>query len=408
MFKIRRNLSLAQAQALVRGEAPLVGTESIDLTAGLHRIIRQDLISRRAYPAADVAERDGFCFPAAATLGASRKHPAVFDLRGSLNAGDRPALETAGGDCVRIMTGAVLPEGADTVLAGEDALVRNGCLVILQPMKSGTHVRRAGSAIRVGDKVAAVGDVLSTGRMGLLAACGIRRVRVARRVRIGMIPTGDEIVDAGTHARPWQVYSSNAMVLSGQAGELGAEVFDLGIAADRRGEIVDRLGAGRRCDIIVLTGGSSTGSCDLVLDALETYGCRILTRGIQLRPGRHMILARRGRQVLFGLPGRPAGCFALFHVLVRPAVLAMMGSADYLPMRIRAVWGGGTGERPAIDTLVAARLDGNGIVRPDGDTRCGDLPGLARANALAHIRSGRGLLKRGERVDVYPVRGCLA
>lgn len=381
-----------------------MGTERIVLPDGLDRVVREDVSAKRAYPAADVAERDGFCLRAVSTRCATRRRPALLEVVGSLNAGDGPVSRLGAGCAVVIMTGAILPEGADTVIPTEEASLRNGSLVVASPVERGRHVRGAGSVVRAGRIVARAGTSLRPGVMGLLAATGVHRVKVARRLRIGIISTGDEIVETGKRAKLWEAHGSNAVMLMGQAEEIGAETTDLGIAADRRADIIGRLRSGRRNEIVILTGGSSTGARDLVLDALQTYGCRVLVRGIRLRPGTHVIFARKGRQVIFGLPGRPAGCFALFHLLVRPAAMAMMGAEAPIPLRTRMVWGGDTLSRPATDTLVACRTESGCTVRPVSGKGCGDLTGIARSDSFVVLTAGAGAIKKGDRVEGYPIR----
>jgi molybdopterin molybdotransferase len=402
MSKTRSDLSLDGAQALLLKGISQVGSETVGLTAGLGRILRQELISDYVYPPEDVAELDGFCFRASIASRASAANPIRLESAGSIIAGARPGLNLPRGTYARIMTGALLPSGADAVVAAEEARVRGGCLMLVGPVKPGTHVRRTGSSVKVGDRLAGVGDVLTPARMGLLAACGVRRVKVARKVKIGIITTGDEIARAGARAKPWEIYGSNAVMLSGQAGRLGAGVVDLGVAADMPCEILERLSAGRRCDILVVSGGSSMGSHDVVLDAVKASGYSVIAMGIRLRPGGHLILARRARQILFGLPGRPAGCFMLFHLLVGPTTFAMLGSGRPLPLRTRAVWGGTAMPRPSTDTVLPVALDDNKVVRP-ACVRGGDLAVLARAGALMYLRSGEGRLKRGDAVEVYPL-----
>jgi molybdenum cofactor synthesis domain-containing protein len=402
MSGTERNLSLPRAQVLICRETPLVGIQSALLKDCLHRIIRGDIVSRRDYPAADVAERDGFCLPASRTRGATNECPAFIDLEGSLNAGEKPKAGRRG-STFRIMTGAVLPGEGYAVIPSEEARVRKGLLVISRPVKPGAHVAKAGSVVKAGQRLARAGDVLNPPLMGLLAAAGVKRLKVARKVRIGVLATGDEIVDMESRAKPWQAYNSNAVMLSGQVEALGAEVIRLGISDDTTGGIADRLRSARRCDVVVVTGGSSSGARDMVLSALESQGCRILLKGIRLRPGLGVIFARRGRQVLFGLPGRPAGCFVLFHLLVAPVVRSMMGSAEPMPSRIRGIWKAGRVKRPGVDTLVGSMVKGGSEVRPIGDLGDLDLALIARSNALVLVKSGRGLLSRGEPVEVFPI-----
>jgi molybdopterin molybdotransferase len=405
MQQVKRGPSLPRAQVVVLANVPPVGTEAIDLEKGLGRILRRDVYSARDCPGAHVARRDGFCLAASATRNASRVHPAVFQLQGSLGAGRRPGTLVGKGRCFRIMTGAMLPEGADVVIPSEDCRFHDGRVTIECAVKPGAGVLETGGVCQAGERLARTGERLDSAVMGLLAGAGVRKVVVGRRPRMGLVSTGDELVEAG-RAAPWQAYNSNAVMLAGLAQEAGADVVNLGICPDRVEDIIRCVDSSKACDVVVLTGGSSTGMYDLVPDGLEASKCRILLRGMRLRPGGHALFARKGRRVLFGLPGRPAGSFALFHVLVKPALLAMMGCTRPLPAQVRAVWGGGRVARPAVDTLVPSRVVGNTKVRPVRRAPGGELGKLARADSLALLKSGPGAVERGGPLEVFRIGCC--
>lgn len=396
--------SLAKAQSIVCAGLKVVGSESTDLPRSLHRVIRRDVVSRRAYPSADCAARDGYCFQAAATRLASAGQPAVLLLRATIRSGDRPRIRIGRDQCVRIMTGGVLPDGADAVIPLEEAQAEGEHVRVRRFVKPGTHIRKAGEVARAGETVAGKGEFVSPGLLGLLAVVGIRRARVSRRVRIGIVSTGNEVVGAGGSPRSWQIHDSNSLMLAGLGEELGTEVVNLGIAGDTQDEIEARLRTGKACDLVILTGGSSTGISDLVPAALESHGCRLLIRGINLRPGKHVVFARKGAKVYFGLPGRPGGCFGLFHLLVKPAIMAMMGCRSPIPAALRAVWDGRATERPPVDTLLGACLGPGSGVRPASDAGSGDLGAVARSNSLVLLRAGTGLLRKGDVLEAFPVR----
>jgi molybdopterin molybdotransferase len=398
-----RKPSLARAQGIVCAGIKVVGSELIALPGCLHRVIRQDVVSRITYPSADVASRDGYCFRAAGTKRASARHPAALRLCGTVRSGERPGMKVGPRECVRIMTGAVLPEGADAVTPAEAVRPAGEWIRVPCTVRSGTHVRKAGTVAKRGDKVAAKGDLVRPGMLGLLGGLGVKKARVCRKVRMGIISTGDEMIGPDVNLRRWQVRDSNSMMLAGLGVELGTEVFNLGIAGDTKEEILRLLRSAKGCDLVVLTGGSSMGVSDFVPSALESHGCRVLIRGISLRPGTHLVFARKGRTVYFGLPGRPGGCFSLFHILVRPAILAMMGCAVPIPEALRAIWCGGAAERPEVDTLLEVYLGPDSRVSPVRSKGAGDLGALSRLNALALLRAGADPLKPGDAIEVFPV-----
>jgi molybdopterin molybdotransferase len=298
----------------------------------------------------------------------------------------------------------MLPEGADAVIPFEEAQGDGEHLSIPYPVRPGTYVRKRGEIVKAGGTVAWKGDLATPGLVGMLAALGIRKARVSRRVRVGIASTGNEVVGRGRSPGVWQIHDSNSLMLAALAQDLGAAVVSLGIAGDSDDDIECRLRAGEKCDIVILTGGSSEGASDLVPGALTKHSCRLLIRGVNLRPGKHVVFAKKGRRVFFGLPGRPGGCFGLFHLLVRPALLAMMGCAVPVPAALRAVWCGGMLKRPQADTVIPARLGTGSEVRPVGDRGTGDLGTVARSNCLVVIEAGKDPLRKGDLLKAFPVR----
>jgi molybdenum cofactor synthesis domain-containing protein len=403
MSRSAKTPSLHGAQRTVCSGLRVVASEAVELLDSLHRVIRRDTVSRRDYPSADCAARDGYCIRAAATAGASARNPAVLRLRGTIRSGDAPGTGIAGEDCMLIMTGGTLPAGADAVVPVEQVGVEAGYVRVPCPIEMGSHIRKTGEAVKAGETVAGQGDFVSPGLLGLLGAVGVRKLRVSRRVRMGIVTTGNEMVEAGGRPRSWQVHDSNSVMLAGLGRELGCQAVRLGIARDTQGEIVRLLRSAGACDLVLLTGGSSQGIMDLVPAALGNHGCRIIMRGIRLRPGRHVVFARKGRQIFFGLPGRPGGCFGLFHVLVKPAIMAMMGCRAPVPVGLKATWGGGLIESPPVDTLLAARMGSGRRVLPAGGSGCGDLAAIARADCLVLLKAGARPVRRGDTLSVFPV-----
>jgi molybdopterin molybdotransferase len=265
---------------------------------------------------------DGFALRAAETHGES---PSTFELVATIAAGSRNPVQLQPGQAARIMTGAPLPADADAVVRFEE--VRQPAartLAIARRVESGENVRLAGEDVRSGDVVLRRGRLLGTSEIGLLAALNRSAATVHRRPRIGILSTGDEVVDVGPELEPGQIRDANAYALAASIAALGAEPAPLGVAADRRSALQAKLAAARSCDLILTSGGVSVGDFDLVKDVLREAGeVDILT--VRMKPGKPLAIGAIGGVPILGLPGNPVAAIVSFDQFARPAILTMLG-----------------------------------------------------------------------------------
>lgn len=334
----QQSLRHDEAIALLKARiAPVARVETVGLAKAAGRILAEPAFARSAVPAHTNAAVDGFAFAHAGYAGAPTRLWPVAEQR---SAAGHPFTGPFDPDqAVRIFTGAVVPEGADTVVMQEDTQHPNGdgSRVMIRPgLKKGANVRRAGEDVKAGQMLLEAGDVVRPQDLAALASIGLGKIACRKRLRVAILSTGDEVVPAGVRPLvPGEVYDANAPMLAALAASAGAEVDDLGILCDRadvvRGALAD---AAREYDVIITSGGASKGDEDHIAAALAALGSRHFWE-IQVKPGRPMMLGQIGRSVVVGLPGNPVAVFVCFLMYVWPMLRRLGGAAWPEPRRLQ-------------------------------------------------------------------------
>ena len=388
-----------QALATVLAEARALPAEEVPLEEALRRVLAEDVASDRDLPSFDRAAMDGFALRAADVAGA----PAALEVVGEVRAGQWPDLAVGPGQAVRIMTGAPVPPGADAVQQVEKTRPLDEFRVtILSAVPEGAHVAPRGSEARAGDVVLAKGRVIDPAAVAVLASAGKARVSVARRPRLALLVTGDEIVDASAAPGPAQVRNGNGPAVAAQARLAGAEVVRLGVAPDRQDAIESALRGGLHADVLVVSGGVSAGDYDLVEPALLALGARFLFTRVAIKPGAPLVFGRLGDALVFGLPGNPVSAQVTFELFVRPALLRMQGARSAGGRRVGVELASAVRNRSGRRNHVPARVgweNGRLVARLVRSQGSGDLAAHARANALVVIDEGREHAAAGETAE---------
>jgi molybdopterin molybdotransferase len=324
-------LTLAQAlDELVRVLPSVSETESIDVRAALGRVLAEPVASTVDVPAFDNSAMDGYALRFADLQPGHWLHEI-----GRAHAGHPFSGRVETGTCVRIMTGAPLPEGADTVVMSEDVIVDGGTVRVQQPQQQGANIRRRGEHIGAGSIVLPPGRRLRASDVGLAAAVGAARLVAGRRLRIGVVSTGDELADPPQALTAATSFDANRPLLLASLDRLGFESHDLGICRDDPHAFADVLGRGHclRLDALIASGGAALGDADIVRAAA---GVRFIP--LAIRPGRGVAFARFDNgdvpMALFGLPGNVVAAFVTFHLLVRPLLLHLAGSEAIVPQHL--------------------------------------------------------------------------
>ena len=393
-----------------------LGVEPVRVADAAGRILAEAVTSADAVPSFDNSAMDGYAVRATDTKTASAETPLTLALVGESRAG-HPAGEAIGpGEAIAISTGAMLPVGADAVVRVEDTDgARRDQVSIEVAVETGRDIRYAGEDIAAGDVVLEPGVELGAAELGVLASVGRAKVVCARRPRIAVLTTGDELQEPGEPLQPGAIRNSNAHSLAALVAAAGAELAFTEIVADTPEATEAALGRALTTDIAVISGGVSVGPHDHVKAALEKLGAQEVFWGVALRPGKPTwfgVAPRRqglgpGRGLVFGLPGNPVSAMVTFLLFVRPAIRAMLGQRRARAARHRDPRRAPTPKPPGRAHLVRCKLelrDDGWHARSTGEQGSHVLTSMLGADALAIIPTESGDVAAGERVEIELLR----
>lgn len=386
---------------------PVEESESVAVRSALGRVLATEIVPAINVPAHDNSAMDGYAVRAE-DLNAGE---AALEELGSAFAGRTFTGRVAPGQCVRVMTGAVMPEGADTVVIQEIVRKEGNRIFVPAGQKPRQNVRYAGEDLKAGVPVLRAGQRLRPAELGLIASLGMGEVRVKRRLRVAFFSTGDELASIGTALKAGEVYDSNRYTLHGMLERLGVEIADLGVVRDDRAQLEAAfVRAARGADVILTTGGVSVGEADFIRELTGKLG-EVLFWKIAMRPGRPMAFGRIGDAFLFGLPGNPVAVMVTFYQFVRDALLHLCGRTDDYTLPLLKV--------PAAQPIrkIAGRTeyqrgvlfrDGNDWkVRTTGQQGSGVLRSMSEANCFIVLEHERGKVEAGDAVSVQLFEGLV-
>lgn len=397
---------------LARLVDPVTGRESVGIFDALGRVLADDVVSPISVPPHDNSAMDGFAFNGSALSDA----PLTLKVVGTAFAGKAWQGQVAPGECLKIMTGAIMPPGLDTVVPIE-FVKTNGESVTLPPgvVKPGDNRRLLGEDLMAGRPALRRGQVLGPAALGLLASLGLPTVSVVRRIRVAYFSTGDEILSLGEAPREGAVYDSNRYTVFGLLTRLGVEVIDMGVVPDDPARLEAAFrDATARADAIITSGGVSMGEADHTKAMMKQLGDVAFWR-IAMRPGRPMAVGRiqqNGRSaLLFGLPGNPVAVMVTFLAFVRPALQRLMGADATPPVLLQAKSGEAMRKKPGRTEYqrgtVVRQADGTLVARTTGNQGSGVLSSMVQANGLIVLRHEQGNVAVGETVEVMLFDGVV-
>ena len=387
-------------QAILSCLSPIKDLQTVPVRESLGRVLAQEIIPAINVPAHDNTAMDGYA------VRFSDLGPAETPLEelGTALAG-RPFKGAVGrGQCVRVMTGAVMPEGTDTVVIQEVVKQQGSSVIIPTGQKHKQNVRYAGEDLKVGVPVLQPGAWLRPAELGLIASLGIPEIRVKRKLRVAFFATGDELASIGEKLKEGEIYDSNRYTLHGMLARLGVELIDLGVVRDDPAALkkaFQKAAAG--ADVVITTGGVSVGEADFVKQLMAELG-EVLFWKIAMRPGRPMAFGKIGNAFLFGLPGNPVAVMVTFYQFVRDALLHLSGRTDDFaipllrvvsPEKIRKVPG-----RTEYQRGILYREKDEWRVRVTGQQGSGVLRSMSEANCFIVLEHERGAVAAGEPVQV--------
>ena len=376
-------------------------TEKVPIREALGRVLAQDIVPEINVPAHDNSAMDGY-----AVRFADIEKP----LRevGTALAGKPYGGKVGAGECVRIMTGAVMPEGTDTVVIQEVVKKEADRIIVPPGQKKAQNVRYAGEDLAQGKPVLHPGQVLRPAELGLIASLGIGEVKVKRRLRVAFFATGDELASIGAPLKEGEVYDSNRYTLHGMLTRLGVVLSDMGVVRDRPQDLENAFRkASAVADVVITTGGVSVGEADFVRKLMAQLG-EVLFWKIAMRPGRPMAFGKIGDAFLFGLPGNPVAVMVTFYQFVRDALIFLSGrEGAELPLlkaaaaeNLRKVPG-----RTEYQRGILFREGTDWKVRTTGQQGSGVLRSMSEANCFIVLEHERGSVRAGEPVSVQLFEG---
>ncbi len=327
MTEFLRVITADQFIELMGGFARL-GTERISLDAALDRILSEAIVAGEDLPEGARSTVDGFAVHAEDTFGASDSLPSFLDIAAAVTMGTLPDFEIRTGQAAQIPTGGFLPRGADAVVMVEYAnSAGSSSIEVTRPVTVRTNVLERGEDARMGEILLAAGKRLRSQEIGFLAALGLAEVRAYRKARVAIISSGDEIVPIERKPAPGQIRDANGHAIAALVRHSGAEALMLPIVPDNAGQLKEAIQLGlSQADVVALSGGSSVGARDLMVDAVAAVpGVDILAHGVAIRPGKPTLLARQAEKAIVGLPGHPVSALIVAQVFLAPFLRYLQG-----------------------------------------------------------------------------------
>ena len=383
-------ISVHEALKLILNQISALPAEQVPILQAAGRVLCEEVRARRCVPPFANSAMDGYAVRWQDVAQASAASPASLRVLESVPAGYLAKRRISERTAIKIMTGAPLPAGADTVVRVEHTEAVGDNVRVNQVDGRGSHIREAGEDIEKGQTLLEKGRVLTPADIGLLASVGKSRVRVCRRPTVGVISTGDELQEIGDRPRPGKIVNSNSYTLAAAIQETGAIPVTLGIVRDKRKSLAAVFKKALRFDVLMASGGISVGDYDLVKEALGDVGVEMQFWHVAQKPGHPMAFGRIGRKPVFGLPGNPVSSAVSFLLYARPALLKMMGHKNlFLPV-IRATLEHEIKKSCGVKEFIRCRL------RSEGDRSFASSTGAQGAGMLRSLSLAQGLIVAGE------------
>jgi molybdopterin molybdotransferase len=398
-------ISLEEARKRVLEQVkPVTEIEQMPLLEAMGRVVGQDLSARVDYPPFDRSPLDGYALIAADTASASPENPAKLAVTQCIFAGQTPSEELHSGQAARVMTGAMLPPGADCVIRQEDTDGGEAIVSVYKALHAKENFIPQGEDILEGQLLLLRGTLVDFTSIGSLSVQGYARIPVYRRLRVAVISTGDELVPEGTALPAGKIYDSNGSQMAARIMTLGADVTQIH-CEDSIESLYEKIRALMNDNDIVLTsGGVSVGQKDCVPAVARQLGGEFLFHGISIKPGSPALAVAENGKLLIALSGNPFAMTSTLEVLAVPAIKKMSGRTEYMPRRVKGVLQSPFGKTSSVLRLMQVRLTGRAVdfpnrERPRHDSR-GAVSTLAGCNAILEIPPGAGPLAAGDEVDV--------
>lgn len=400
-------ITIEEARSRVLAAALALPVEAVSLLDALGSVLAEDITAPHDVPPFDNSGMDGYALRAVDIVEASADAPARLFIAETIAAGHVASAPLAPGQAFRIMTGAPVPQGADTVAQSEITSEEDGYVNILEQVRRGKNIRRAGEDVAAGERVLSAGTPLGPAEIGILASLGFPQVNVHRRPRVAIISTGSELVEVDKPLGPGQIRNSNSYSLRALCKQMGIEADAFGIVPDDYEATRKAIEAGLEYDVLLTSGGVSVGRFDFVKDVQDELNVERKLWGVAMKPGKPLVFGVRGRTLVFGLPGNPVSAMVSFELFVKPALLRLMGYRRTTRPLYQAIIEEDVSNPDGRVYVIRARAwreDGTWHISSTGAQGSGMLKSMVGANGLAFIPGGARGAKAGEEVDFLLLR----
>jgi molybdopterin molybdotransferase len=400
---------LHEAQKIVLDATTPLGLEKIPILDTLSRVLGEDVVAERDNPPWDNSAMDGF---AVRWEDIKQEHPiqkpVTLTIIEDVPAGKMPSRTVGPGQAIRIMTGAPVPKGADTVLKVEDTEPTSDTVRVFKPEQKGSNIRPQGEDVKKGDCIIAKGTQIRPGEAGMLAILAKSFVLVYQRPRVAILSTGDELADLDERFSEEKIINSNSYGIAAAVQDAGGVPILLGIARDNPTALKEKISHGLNADIVVLSGGVSMGDYDFTKAVFKDLGAEMNFWKLAIRPGQPLAFGKIQGKLAFGLPGNPVSSMVTFEQLVRPAMLKMGGHRSYGRPVVQAVFHEKFSKKPDRRHFlrgILTREEGVFTVRTTGDQGSGILTSMVKANCLIDVPEEIERLNPGDQVTVQLLSG---
>ncbi|UFS69198.1 molybdopterin molybdotransferase MoeA [Geomonas sp. RF6] len=395
--------SFEEARGIILGQTKVLGEEKVALLEAHGRVLSQDVHTPWDIPLCDYSAMDGFAVRAADCT----PLPATLRVTGYIPAGAVPTTAVEPGCAIRIMTGAPTPPGCDAIVPIEETTQEGERVTLKAPVRAKQHIRFQGQDLRAGGVALHAGTIIAPPQVSLLASIGKALVPVYKRARVAILSTGDELIELGKTPGPGRIINSNALSLAAAVRECGAIPVILGIAADERESLREKMLEGVRCDALITSAGVSAGDRDLVREILSELGATEGFWKVAIKPGGPTAFASINGLPVFSLPGNPVSTMVTFELFVKPALRKMMGEKKVVRTFVKGVLAEEIRKAPGKLNFVRVRVereDGTYRAYSSGSQHTAALPTMVSADALAVLPLEASLVPAGSAVELLMLR----
>ncbi len=396
-------ISVTEALQAILPKIPGKGVEKIPIGDSLGRVLAEDIIARRPNPPLDNSAMDGYALLAEDIQSASPENPVPLKVREEIPAGVEAKTTLRSGDAMRIMTGAPVPKGANAVIMQEDTKRDGDTVLVMDKAEVGENIRLAGEDVKTGEVVIHKGTIILPSHVGMMAVVGRSNIFVSQRPSVGILSTGDEIVDLDEVPHGPCIYNSNGYMLAAQIRSAGGIPNYLGIAKDKEEDLMEKFHWALQCDVVVSSGGVSVGDYDLVKASLKKMGQDMVFWKVAMKPGKPLAFGTIADKPIFGLPGNPVSSFVSFEQFVRPSLRKMMNCNQLYNKTIQARLTRSVKKKPGRLHFLSSVVDwkdGEFSVTPAMEQGSGILKSAMNANGLMVFPLEASSLSEGDTVSV--------